>query len=77
MLDKDETGTLSASFKSIIIRIIFKYYGLNDYEWLDLDMDSPYQESSDDYIDKRFIINIINEKKGNRFGSITTETILL
>ncbi len=79
LLDKDESGTLSAIFKATIKQVMTDYYELESYSWENIDMDNcPENKESNLIIGRRrpYIINIINEKKeGEPFGSIIKTTV--
>lgn len=76
LLDKDETGTLSATLKATFKRVMIEYYNLESYKWSDLDMGTPCVKNEDFYSNKHFRIKVINRKeKGETFGCISEEYI--
>lgn len=78
LLDKDESGTLSATFKATIKQVMTDYYELGSYDWKKIDMDNcPENKESNLILSRRpYTVNIINEKKkGEAFGSISKMTL--
>lgn len=79
LLDKDETGTLAAVYKSIIQAIITKYYNLEEYDWNSIGMSCPEfvkASISGSNYSKEYKINVIEAKKDEEYyGKIKLEVV--
>lgn len=76
LLDKDETGNLSAKLKATFKRVMIEYYSLDSYNWCDIDMAFPCLENNESAFNSHLTINVINKKEeGEIFGSISKESI--
>ena len=64
LLDKDEEGTLSSTFKATIQKIITELYDFDNIDWSSIQM-TPPSYNNKEVISGRYQINIIDHKSGN------------
>lgn len=78
LLDKDEDGTLSSTFKSTIMHIMHKLYDMEKYQWDKIDIPNYPSYSAHYSLKGEYIINVTFAKDDNeKFGKIKREKITL